>query len=609
MKFRYSTLCIMFAALLFGLLFWLADAVYEYYRFAENLRFLLYEEPMSLMDSLIFNIPPHAIFNRFAFMLACLIGGLLVAVFFNQLKHSERALRESEERFRGLFDHTLNGVVLMDAVYEDDQIEDLVVFSANPSIRQHLGVSPHQVLGKRTSDILDDQDLHILKQSLREVQDKQEGITREEYSTTFNRYLDMMLFEISPDRYALVFSDITDRKRAEEEQRQLENQMQNAQKLESLGILAGGIAHDFNNLLMAIMGNADLIAEDLPQNSPMRYNVLEIETASKRASELCNQMLAYSGKGCFVIEFVDINQLIQGIAGIIGVTISKKVSLLLKLEPHISPVRADAGQMRQVVMNLVTNASEAIDDEDGAIVITSGERFFQVGALENPYSQELLPAGDYVFFRVQDDGPGMSPDTLEKVYDPFFTTKFTGRGLGLAAVLGIIQGHKGAIHIHSQLGEGTTFTVYFPACKDEKQIEEAGPPAAAEPPEIKSNGQGPVLLVDDERGVREIGERLLKRLGFLCQTATNGREAVEMVQRNPDDYACVILDLMMPEMDGEEAFREIHRIRPDLPVIISSGYSQQEFDKRFWLVQPSAFLQKPYRRDTLELELRRAMGT
>lgn len=385
-----------------------------------------------------------------------------------------------------------------------------------------------------------------------------------------------------------------ERKRNEESRRQLETRMRQSQKLESLGILAGGIAHDFNNLLVGIMGNADLALQELYEHSPLFPCVKEIETAAHRASELSRQMLDYSGKGRFVVETFDLNEVVREMAHLLEVSISKKANLVMRLGADALCMTGDITQLRQIIMNLITNASEALEDQPGAITIRTGRRQCDRSFLKNSYLDEELPAGEYIYVEVKDSGVGMDRATRERIFDPFFTTKFTGRGLGLAAVLGIVRGHKGAIKVDSQTGRGARIRVFFPAVS--APIIEARIHIADEPPIA---GSGLVLLVDDEEAVRNVGRRALEKWGFEVQCACDGVEAVEFFGRRGDEIRCVVLDLTMPNMDGEETFRVLREMRADVPVILSSGFNEHEVVERFYQQGLSAFLQKPYPLATL----------
>jgi len=396
--------------------------------------------------------------------------------------------------------------------------------------------------------------------------------------------------------------DITDRKRAEAEQLGLEARMQHTQKLESLGVLAGGIAHDFNNILMAILGHADLADSRLSPVSPARENLQEIERAARRAADLCRQMLAYSGKGRFVVRHLDINEVITEMEEMLQVSITKKSSLRFRLSRNIPSVEADVAQIRQVIMNLVINASEAIGDGSGVISVGTGVMSCDRSYLDGTFVDEQLPEGSYVCLEVSDDGAGMDESTRERIFEPFYTTKFTGRGLGLSAVLGIVRGHKGAIKVYSEPGRGTTIKVLFPASEAPAQRLERDPPQAPQ-----WRGSGTVLIADDEESARKVGGQMLAHIGFQPLLAADGQQALSSFLLHRDSIVCVVVDLTMPAMDGEETFREIHRIDPGIPVILSSGYNEQEAVQRFVGKGLAGFLQKPYQLAQLRRKLKEVL--
>lgn len=398
-----------------------------------------------------------------------------------------------------------------------------------------------------------------------------------------------------------VHTDITEQKRHVEEKLLLEKQLLHAQKLESLGVLAGGIAHDFNNILMAILGNADLALMRINRESPVADNLHEIEKAAAKAADLAKQMLAYSGKGRFLVEPINLNHLIKDMLHMLEVSISKKAVIRLNLHEDLPGIEADATQMRQIIMNLVINASEAIGDKSGFIAITTGCMDCDQNYLKDVWLDANIREGLYVYLEIADTGCGMSNETMAKIFDPFFTTKFTGRGLGMAAVLGIVRGHKGAIRVYSELNKGTTFKILFPA--------------SDRPPAIFNSGHthedwccdGTVLLVDDEETVRGIGKEMLKELGFKVITAYDGREAVEVFRAN-QDISFVILDLTMPHMDGEQCFRELRQIKPDIKVIMSSGFNEQEVTQKFAGKGLAGFIQKPYKLSTLQATVKKVLA-
>ncbi|MBD3368218.1 MAG: response regulator [Candidatus Eisenbacteria bacterium] len=393
-----------------------------------------------------------------------------------------------------------------------------------------------------------------------------------------------------------------ERMRAQEERRELEEQMRHAQKLESLGVLAGGIAHDFNNLLTGILGNADLALMSTTSDTAVGKSLKEIKKSAERAADLSKQMLAYSGRGNFVIEPIDLNDVVAEMSNLLEVSISKKATLRCDLSSGLPPVTGDPTQVRQVIMNLITNASDAIGDEDGVISLSTGVGECTQADLAQCYAGSELAEGTYVYVEVSDTGCGMSEETLTKIFDPFFTTKFTGRGLGLAAALGIIRGHKGGIHVQSREGRGTTFRILFPA--DEARPVPDGKPAVQS---TAGASDGTVLLVDDEETVRLVGASMLEQSGFKVVTASDGNEAVEYFRDHQDEVGCVLLDLTMPRMDGRETFDELRRIREDVRVVLSSGYSEQEVYGQFAGEGIAGFVQKPYLMDSLVSEVQHAM--
>ncbi len=387
----------------------------------------------------------------------------------------------------------------------------------------------------------------------------------------------------------LLINDTLERKRMEEQEKNLEKQIRHAQKLESLGVLAGGIAHDFNNLLTSILGNADLALMDLPPTSPIRGYIKDIGTSSRRAADLTRQMLAYSGKGKFVIRNIDLNEIIEEMVHLLEVAISKKVVLKYDLSKILPPIEADVAQINQVIMNLVINASEAIGEKSGVISLTTGAMECDKTYLKEAWHVDCLPEGLYVYLEIADTGSGMDKDTMDKVFDPFFTTKFTGRGLGMAAVQGIARGHNGAVKIYSEVGKGTTFKVLFPASKKRADSMEKNLDAT----DAKALG-GTVLLVDDEETVRSIGKRMLEKMGFTVVTVCNGVEALEEYRKRPDEFVFVLLDLTMPQMDGEDCFRKLRQISKDGCIVMTSGYNEQDVAQRFIGKGLSGFIAKPF---------------
>jgi signal transduction histidine kinase/CheY-like chemotaxis protein len=399
------------------------------------------------------------------------------------------------------------------------------------------------------------------------------------------------------------YQDITPLVEMEQRRREMDRKLQDTQKLESLGVLAGGIAHDFNNLLTGILGHASLARADLPAHSAMQPHLQQIEQASHRAADLCQQMLAYSGQGQFFVARINLNDLVQDTTHLLTISISKKCQLRFNLAPHLPAITADATQLRQIIMNLVINASEAIGEPGGVIEVSTGRTCLGRDDLATLLHPGELAPGDYVFFEVSDTGSGMDADTRKKIFDPFFTTKFTGRGLGLAAVLGIVRGHQGAMQVDSEVGRGSTFRLFLP--RAEGTSESATP--ATTTTEKAWRGSGTVLVVDDEEPVRSVAALMLQSRGFTIELANDGRDAVEKYRRDPARYALVLLDLTMPHMDGEETFRQLRQLNADVKVVLMSGYNQQEATGRFTDKGLAGFVQKPFETERVIAAVRQVL--
>ncbi len=519
-------------------------------------------------------------------------------------RKTESALHARKNLFDAITNQSVDGITVADT-------EGNYTF-VNPAFCKMVGYSELELLKMTVFDMkAEGQD----KSSFAHSKTSKEGLPIQVYlkrkngSEFFSEVLGKVI-EIGKKKAVLgIVRDITDRLSREEERMDFERQVQHAQKLESLGVLAGGIAHDFNNLLMAILGNADLALSELSPMSPVRENLREIESASRRAAELARQMLAYSGKGRFVVESIALGVLVREIAHLLEVSISKKVTLRFNLAENLPVFDGDVTQIRQVVMNLITNASEAIGDQGGIVTLTTGTMDCDRDYLDNANNvlsagiDRPLEEGVYAYLEVTDTGCGMDKDTVSRIFDPFFTTKFTGRGLGMSAVQGIVRGHHGAIMVYSEPGNGTTFKILFKALanSDESAI---SPVTAGElNGQASSMFEGTILIVDDEPTVCSVGKQMLKRMGFDVLVAADGREGLEVFEAERSRIVCVLLDLTMPNLDGVETFREMRRLNPEISIILCSGYNEVDATQNFTGKGLAGFLQKPYSMKTLHSKM------
>ncbi len=415
---------------------------------------------------------------------------------------------------------------------------------------------------------------------------------------TYHRRADGSVFPVEAKENSFVLEgrvivvstirDVTERLLAEREQVQLEARMQQAQKLESLGVLAGGIAHDFNNLLSGILGSIDLASAELTPDSGLSQSLSLARECAERASVLCDQLLAYSGKGRFVIEPVSLTTLVEELRPLLEVSLVNKPRLTFELEPALPQIDVDAAQIRQVVLNLVMNAAESTASGAGHVIVRSNVTDVSREELSNCLLGDELPPGRYVVLEVIDNGCGMDETTLSRIFEPFFTTKFAGRGLGLPALLGIVRGHRGAIRVVSNDGNGSVFRVLLPTSQRRTSVV---PPTST----TWWHGRGCILFADDEPPVRTVGRRILERLGFQVVLAQNGRIAIDEFARRADEISLVILDLTMPEMTGDQALLEIRRLRPHVPIVLTSGFGEEEVLERLSSVTIDGFLKKPFR--------------
>ena len=509
-------------------------------------------------------------------------------------KLTEEEAKREHQQLQGILDQLPAMVWSIDT--------NLIITSSLGSGLKKIGLEPNQLVGMLLTDYLQSEDKEFLPLAMH-----YRALSGESVNYEMNWQGEDFQVHIDPlhDSQGAVIGcvgisiNITARKKEEAERRKMEAQLRHTQKLESLGVLAGGIAHDFNNLLMGILGNADLALRELSPTSPARTLIANSMEAARRAADLTQQMLAYTGKSRTDYELLNLSDVTREMTRLLQVSVSKKCELKFSLSQNLPRINADATQMRQIIMNLLINASEAIGEDNGIIHVITGSRHYDRDELANTYLNDELSEGEYVFLEVIDTGCGMSEETLTNIFDPFFTTKFTGRGLGLSAVLGIIRGHDGAIRIESEETKGTTFRVLFPASTAREESQNKTPNS----PDDAWCGKGMVLVVDDELPVLETTRLMFASLGFEVLTAENGQEAVSVLREHQEKISLVLLDLTMPILDGKETYAKLRIIRDDIAVIFTSGYKQTnaasvpESD-------PFLFLQKPYTFEQLRAKVR-----
>ncbi len=510
-------------------------------------------------------------------------GGPVVMLIIRDV--SERVAAERENSLlRAAIEQSTEPTMVLDA--------DGFVLLANPASTRLHGIETGNVKGLQIAELRGGRQWDALYSEIRSTIMRGEA-WHGEVILKKNRKKPLVARRISPvfdSEGATRWQIVVDRDISEERRRQ--EKMAHVQRLESLGVLAGGIAHDFNNLLGIIMGNVSLARSTITSSDPIASSLKNIEETSHRAAHLCNQMLAYSGKGKFVVQPINLSELVEETTPLLEISISKKVAMRYELTPLLPSVKVDTAQLQQVIMNLVINANEAIGEQNGTIVIATGQVDADVDYLRSSYvEEEILKPGPYVWLEVSDTGCGMDSMVRERLFEPFFTTKFTGRGLGMSAILGIIRGHKGTIKVYSELGKGTTIKVLFPAVGGLTPVSLT---AMSDSAEQTVQASGTILVVDDEEMLRNVAAAMLKSGGYEVILAEDGVDAIAKLEKYKDTIDCVLLDMKMPRMGGEEAFTEMRRIKPEIKVLLSSGYNEQTATNRFAGKGLAGFVQKPY---------------
>jgi PAS domain S-box-containing protein len=524
-----------------------------------------------------------------------------------EVESGDKRLKEGEQRYRSLFEGASDGIfVLLDHRIVDCNATAIKVF----------GPDKQQIVG------------HLIFRFLPPIQPDGHDSRREWMALTETvaagpsqvrewrfRRLDGSVLDAEVVLSRVVcggahfvevfFRDRTARREAEAEKRRLEAQMIRAQKLESLGALAGGIAHEFDNALGSVLGVAERALQEMPEGAPARSVLEEIRKSAARASDLSRQMMVYAGKGPLATQVVDVNAVVNEVKTLLQVPLSKKAVLRLHLAEAPPPVEVDLPQFRNALLHLVTNASEAIGDRPGTITVRTGVVNADAAYLSQTYLGQGLQEGPYVFVEIQDTGCGMDAETRARVFEPFFTTKFGARGLGLAAVLGAVRAHKGTIHVYSEVGHGATFKVLIPISPKVLDGKTPSPP----PTIAEWRGSGTILVADDEEPMRNVSRLMIEKGGFTVVTAVDGQDAIDVFRRHAPEIVAVLLDLSMPRLSGEETFDELNRIRPGIPVLLSSGYDEVEACRRFGHRKPAGFVQKPFERLELMRRLRSALAT
>jgi two-component system, cell cycle sensor histidine kinase and response regulator CckA len=537
---------------------------------------------------------PHGVrFFQSRYMAECGSGGRVSSVVavhrdITGRRHSDQALFESIMQYKEVFDSISICVFVIDVTPEGR----FKIAAFNPAEEALVGLTNAEVAGRFIEDLFPADLANQLIANYR-------GCVEAGRTIKFDHFLDLPrrgrrffhsnLIPLRND--AGVINRIIGACVETTEFRRTQEEALAKQNLETLGVLAGGIAHDFNNVLGGIHAQAELIEAELPSDSPASGELDRIKVAAIRGSEIVRELMVYAGQDqSYVDEAIDVSRLIEEMLGLLRVSISKHSALRTHLSEHLPAVPGKAPQLRQVVMNLVINASEAIEQEDGVITLTTAHVAGGTGA---PNSPADLPPRDYVLLEVSDTGGGIPDEARAKIFDPFFTTKFAGRGMGLAVVQRIVHDHGGVIRWVTSPGQGTTFQVFFPcAAKSAARAQHSLPARRLEEPDTR---KGAILVVDDEELLRAAISKSLRRLGYLVLEAGDGFEAMERMQAHKEDLEAVLLDVSLPGVSSLEVFQQACKVRPDMKVVVTSAYSKETVDATFQGMRVHHFIRKPFR--------------
>jgi len=485
---------------------------------------------------------------------------------------------------------------------------DCTITRANRAMAERCGVKPGALIGRKCHEVLGgvafphDGCPHsrmILDGLVHNIQIKEKRL---------NGHFDITVSPVYDEEgrisaFVHIMRDISEQIRAEEERRRLEQKFQQTQKLESLGVLAGGIAHDFNNILTIILGHCYIVKEEYDPSDSRKSHVVKIESAANRAADLCRQMLTYAGNSPLKSVRINLHLLIDELVRMLQSAIKKNVVIQLDLDSDLPDITGDNAQIQQVFMNLVINAAEAIGDRNGTINITLRKLTVPEDQPVKDFMGNIISAGCYGYIEISDTGCGMDIETQKRIFEPFYTTKFTGRGLGMSAVLGIVKSHDGALQLSSTPGVGTTFKIYFPLPEKTESAETTK--ITGYVPLATSTGN--VLLVEDEEALRKVGSALLGAMGYSVVTACNGREALQIFRERGIEIDMILLDMIMPEMGGIDTYHELRKIDPLVPIVICSGYGVDGILNNIDADKNLDSISKPYRPDQLQSIFRRLL--
>lgn len=525
-----------------------------------------------------------------------------------ELVRAQLELEKSHDRFWSLFNNAPVGYLVVD--------ENCMIKRGNITFAQMTGLTMEKIINKPLGQLIEEEDQPVFfsrfKSFFKEATGKEFELRIKSDSGSFWAILTGRT-NLSPEdsnsdkkTVLVAVTDISERKKLEDEQKRLENRMHHFQRLESLGVLAGGIAHDFNNILTVIRGNAEICQMNESAGSTAAPFINEIVKATARAAELTRQMLAYAGKGFFELKCIDIATEVRELTPLLRSSVPSTIDLVIETTNEPFPARCDIGQLHQILMNSVINASEAIGDKYGTIRVKTWRTTFSQDKLPHFVLEPENTFNEHLCLQISDDGCGMSNDVLAKIFDPFYSTKFTGRGLGMASIMGIMKRHMGGISVESVPGKGSTFFFYFPVAKSEEEFSKAFVSRKSEQP-VVGKFSGKAIIIDDEPEVREVSCKIFETLGFEVFSVSRGNEALELARNSVDDLSLVVVDLTMPQMNGLDFYFKFRQFSAEIPILFYSGFPRQSLPDQLQNNSEIGFVQKPFSKRDLEKEINRIL--
>ncbi len=527
-----------------------------------------------------------------------------------ELVRAQMELEKSHERFWSLFNNAPVGYLVVD--------ENCMIKRGNITFAQLTGLTMEKIINKPLGQLIDQEDQSIFfsrfKSFFKEAAGKEFELRIKRNSGSFWAILtgrtNLSPEEENSDKSTVLIAvtDVSERKKLEDEQKRLETRMHHFQRLESLGVLAGGIAHDFNNILTVIRGNAEICQMNESAGSTAAPFITEIVKATARAAELTRQMLAYAGKGFFELKSIDFATEVRELTPLLRSSVPTTIDLVIETTDDPFQARCDIGQLHQILINSVINASEAIGDQYGTIRIKTSPTKFSQDSLPNFVLEPENTFNKHLCLEISDDGCGMSQDVMAKIFDPFYSTKFTGRGLGMASIMGIMKRHLGGIAVESVPGKGSTFFFYFPEAKSEEGFSQAFISKKSDQPITTGKFSGKAIIIDDEPEVRDVSSKIFEALGFEVVSVSRGSDALELARRSVDDFRLVVVDLTMPQMNGLDFYFRFRQLSEEVPIIFYSGFPRQSLPDQLQNNPEIGFVQKPFSKKDLEKEINRILG-